>query len=93
MQEDSSLLTLQLVRLVKLVGWLRPLNSGQGILRKTAWIPGKWYVKNLLPLAAHADPVGWNHLHTQIMFQLMERFFVFSGIHSPDIQEFPPNGG
>ena len=45
-----------LVRLVGLVSRLRPMNGGQG-LRKTAWIPGKWYAKNLLPLAAHAEPV------------------------------------
>jgi hypothetical protein len=55
----SSFLTfaVQLVRLVGLVGWLRRLNGGQGIFRKTAWIWGKWYAKNLLPLGAHVEPV------------------------------------
>jgi hypothetical protein len=49
--------------------------------------------KIFYPLPRMLSQYGWNHLHTQIMFQLMERFFVFSGIHSADIQEFPPNGG
>ncbi len=79
--------------LVRSVGRLWSLNGGQGILRKTAGYRESGKKKSPTPPPHIVNQNAWNHLHAQIMSQLMERFFVFCRIHSGDIQEFPPNSG